>query len=240
MVDYDSPVRFFSGASDASPFDVDVLSIYRHERDKVLPILWDYALKGVEAEAANPAARQILRAFRSDLDRPNVIVQGLEARGRRLVAVRMVGAMRDSVRTDRLKKNSAPNARLAKPSWLICQSRDPRAIRPANTFWAGQLAFPQGVSHRARVVPGHLMGQCTSREVPIPRAQRRQYLQLFNPAKADGRGDPQATPLNRTRSDTLPQNSQPEPPTAASAAGAPAVENLFWSQSSSRRGAILV
>ena len=85
----------------ATVFDVDVLSIYRHERDKVLPILWDYALKGVEAEAANPDARQILRAF---LDRPNVIVQGLEARGHRLVAVRMVGAMRDSVRTDRLKK----------------------------------------------------------------------------------------------------------------------------------------
>ena len=85
----------------ATVFDVDVLSIYRHERDKVLPILWDYALKGVEAEAANPDARQILRSF---LDRPNVIVQGLEARGHRLVAVRMVGAMRDSVRTDRLKK----------------------------------------------------------------------------------------------------------------------------------------
>ena len=85
----------------ATVFDVDVLSIYRHERDKVLPFLWDYALKGVEAEAANPDARQILRAFQS---RPNVIVQGLEARGYRLVAVRMVGAMRDSVRIDRLKK----------------------------------------------------------------------------------------------------------------------------------------
>jgi DNA-binding XRE family transcriptional regulator len=88
----------------ATIFDVDVVSIYRHERDKVLPVLWDYALKGVEAEAANPQARQVLRAFRSGLDRPNVFVQGLEARGHRLVAVRMVGAMRDSVRTDRLKK----------------------------------------------------------------------------------------------------------------------------------------
>jgi len=88
----------------ATVFDVNVLSIYRHERDKVLPTLWDYALKGVEAEAANPDDRQILRAFRSGLDGPNVMVQGVEARGHRLVAVRMVGAMRDSVRADRLKK----------------------------------------------------------------------------------------------------------------------------------------
>jgi len=89
----------------ATVFDVDVVSIYRRERDKVLPILWDYALKGVEAEAANPGAQQILRAFRSDQDRTNLIVPGgLEARGHRLVAVRMVGAMRDSVRIDRLKK----------------------------------------------------------------------------------------------------------------------------------------
>jgi DNA-binding XRE family transcriptional regulator len=88
----------------ATVFDVDVLSIYRHERDKVLPILWDYALKGVEAEAANPDARQILQTFRSGLDRPNAIEQGLEAREYRLVAVRMVCAMRDSVRTSRVKK----------------------------------------------------------------------------------------------------------------------------------------
>jgi DNA-binding XRE family transcriptional regulator len=87
----------------ATVLEVDVVSIYRHERDKVLPFLWDYALKGVEAEAADPKAQQILRTFRSGLDR-RVIVQGLEARGHRLVAVRMVGAMRDSVRTDRLKK----------------------------------------------------------------------------------------------------------------------------------------
>jgi hypothetical protein len=59
---------------------MDVVSIHRRERDKVLPILWDYALKGFEAEAANPDAPQTLRAFRSDLDWPNVIVQGLEAR----------------------------------------------------------------------------------------------------------------------------------------------------------------
>ena len=88
----------------ATVLDVDVASIYRHERDDVLPPLWDYALKGVEAEAADPAARSILRGFRANLDRPNVIAEGLGARGSRLVAVRMVGAQRDSIRAGRLKK----------------------------------------------------------------------------------------------------------------------------------------
>jgi DNA-binding XRE family transcriptional regulator len=87
----------------AAVLGVNVLSIYRHERDKVLPALWDYALKGVEAEAANPDDEQILRAFRSGLDGPIVFVDGYEARGHRLLAVRMVGAMRDRVRANRLK-----------------------------------------------------------------------------------------------------------------------------------------
>ena len=122
----------------ATVFDVDVVSIYRRERDKVLPILWDYALKGVEAEAANPGAQQILRAFRSDLDRTNVIVPGGLRHGatawwRYGWSARCAIA---SALTALRKRFSAPNARLTKPSWSICQSRDPRAVRPANTFWA--------------------------------------------------------------------------------------------------------
>jgi DNA-binding XRE family transcriptional regulator len=89
----------------ATVLDVDVASIYRHERGDVLPALWDYALKGVEAEAAHPNARQIVRDFRSDLDRrQDIFVDGFGARGDRLVAVRMVGALRDNARAARVKK----------------------------------------------------------------------------------------------------------------------------------------
>jgi DNA-binding XRE family transcriptional regulator len=84
----------------ATVLDVDAASIYRHERDDVLPALWNYALKGVEAEAANPTARQILKQSQSR----DVIAEGLGARGFRFTAVRMFSAQRDNIRAGRLKK----------------------------------------------------------------------------------------------------------------------------------------
>jgi hypothetical protein len=70
-----------------------------------LPSLWDYALRGVEAEAADPSARQILRNFRSSPAEPNVFVQGFGARGYRFVAARMVNELREHARAGRFKRN---------------------------------------------------------------------------------------------------------------------------------------
>jgi DNA-binding XRE family transcriptional regulator len=86
----------------ATVLDVDPASIYRHERDDVLPALWDYALKGIEAEATDPVARRILKGESSPSR--GVIVEGLSVRGSRFTAVRIVRAQRDNVRAGRLKK----------------------------------------------------------------------------------------------------------------------------------------
>jgi DNA-binding transcriptional regulator YiaG len=90
----------------ATVLAVDVASIHRHERADVLPRLWDYALRGVEAEAADPETRQIMRNFVSSLDRPNIIVEGLDAKGHCLLAVRMVSAQRKHVLIGRRKKKA--------------------------------------------------------------------------------------------------------------------------------------
>jgi len=87
----------------ATVLDVDVTSIYRRERGDVLPALWDYALRGVEAEAADPSARHVLRRFRSHMD-GHIFIEGYRSRGFRWVAMSMVGAMRDGVRAGREKK----------------------------------------------------------------------------------------------------------------------------------------
>jgi hypothetical protein len=47
-----------------------------------------------------------------------------------------------SAQTALRKRFSAPNARLAKPSWSICQSRDPRALRPAKNLALPPFAGP--------------------------------------------------------------------------------------------------
>jgi hypothetical protein len=97
----------------AAVLDVDATSIYRHERGEVLPSLWDYALRGVEAETVNPTVRRMLRDFKSRLARPNVFVQGYGARGYRFIAVRMVSELRGHARADRLKRKVRPAERKA-------------------------------------------------------------------------------------------------------------------------------
>jgi transcriptional regulator with XRE-family HTH domain len=83
----------------ATVLDVDVTSIYRRERDKVLPILWDYALRGIEAEAAHPDTRTVVRGFRRmSRPPPTVIPEGMGNRGYRFVAVRMFAVMRENMR----------------------------------------------------------------------------------------------------------------------------------------------
>jgi DNA-binding transcriptional regulator YiaG len=88
----------------ATVLDVDVASIYRHEREHVLPSLWEYALRGIEAEASLPDTRTILRSVRSEMGRPNIIAEGLGAYGHRFVAVRMINIQRENARASRLKR----------------------------------------------------------------------------------------------------------------------------------------
>ena len=139
----------------ATVFDVNVLSIYRHERDKVLPALWDYALKGVEAEAANPDDRQILRAFRSVWMGRMSWFKGL--RHGATAWWRYGWSARCAIASALIalrKRFSAPNARLAKPSWLICQSHDLRVVRPANTFERETTRIPLGGGRKGSSCPG--------------------------------------------------------------------------------------
>jgi hypothetical protein len=77
--------------------DVNPASIFRHERNPMTP-LWDYALRGVEAEAADQASRQVLRDFTSNLRHQNFIPEQIDARGHKYVAEKMNEARRQSVR----------------------------------------------------------------------------------------------------------------------------------------------
>jgi DNA-binding XRE family transcriptional regulator len=77
--------------------DVDPASIFRHERNP-MTALWDYALRGVEAEAADKASRQILQAFEADLNGQNFMPEQIGARGHKYVAEKMDEARRQSVR----------------------------------------------------------------------------------------------------------------------------------------------
>ena len=106
----------------ATVLDVDPASIYRHERNDVLPALWDYALKGIEAEAADPVARRILRQSKSH----NLVVSSWKGSARAAPASRRCVYFARSATTSVLigsrKKSSAPNGRSAKPSSSICRS----------------------------------------------------------------------------------------------------------------------
>jgi hypothetical protein len=77
--------------------EVDPASIFRHERNP-MTALWDYALRGVEAEAADQASRQVLRDFKSNLHRQNFMPEQICARGHKYVAEKMNEARRQSVR----------------------------------------------------------------------------------------------------------------------------------------------
>jgi DNA-binding XRE family transcriptional regulator len=77
--------------------DVDPASIYRHEHNP-MSALWDFALRGVEAEAAAKGTRQILRGYKSELQRENFMAEQLDARGHKYVAEKMNEARRQSVR----------------------------------------------------------------------------------------------------------------------------------------------
>jgi DNA-binding XRE family transcriptional regulator len=69
-------------------FEVDPASVYRHERG-AMSALWDYALRGVEAEAQHRFLKSETRDFRSGLDLQTFIPDQLEAQGFRFTAAKM-------------------------------------------------------------------------------------------------------------------------------------------------------
>ena len=59
-------------------FDVDPTTVFRRERGPLVA-LWDYAMRGIEAEAKDKEAKSHLRSFTGDLDRQTFIPDQLAA-----------------------------------------------------------------------------------------------------------------------------------------------------------------
>jgi DNA-binding XRE family transcriptional regulator len=70
---------------------VDPATVFRHERGR-MDGLWDYALRGIEAEAAE--GKQFRRQYKTDLDRQTFIPDQLDARGWSYTAEKMHEARR--------------------------------------------------------------------------------------------------------------------------------------------------
>ena len=68
--------------------DVDPTTVFRHERGPMVT-LWDWALRGIEAEAASKPARTVIRNYKSQLDLETFIPEQIAARGYSYVAEKM-------------------------------------------------------------------------------------------------------------------------------------------------------
>jgi hypothetical protein len=73
--------------------EVDPATVFRHERGP-LAALWDYALRGIEAEAADKSGKQVLRDFKSSLSNQTFIPDQFAARGVGYIAEKMHEARR--------------------------------------------------------------------------------------------------------------------------------------------------
>ena len=73
--------------------DVDPATVFRRERGSLFA-LWDYALRGIEAEAAEKSSKRVVRDFKSDLDRQTFFPDQLDARGHSYTAAKMREACR--------------------------------------------------------------------------------------------------------------------------------------------------
>jgi DNA-binding XRE family transcriptional regulator len=100
--------------------DVDPASIFRHERNPMTP-LWDYALRGVEAEAADRTSKQVLRAFTSELQRQNFMPEQVDARGHKYLAEKMNEARRQSVRKTKPQGHKPRRVKNADPVQAVVQ-----------------------------------------------------------------------------------------------------------------------
>jgi len=67
---------------------VDPATVYRHEQAPMAP-LWDYALRGIEAEAKAKESKEVLRSFKKRLDLETLIPDQMDAQGHSYVAEKM-------------------------------------------------------------------------------------------------------------------------------------------------------
>jgi hypothetical protein len=97
---------------------VDPGTVYRQEQKRPMAALWDYALRGIEAEAK--ASRGIRRSFKAKLDGEAFIPDQLDERGYSYTAEKMHEARREHAQRPRSLKAAKP-----KPSAEHKPSRRP-------------------------------------------------------------------------------------------------------------------
>jgi DNA-binding XRE family transcriptional regulator len=99
--------------------DVDPATVFRHEQGPLMP-LWDYALRGVEAEAASKSSKMIVQSYRSRLADQTFIPEQLAARGFSFTAEKM-----NEARLQRPRKKSRKLPRSVETTLV---KRGPRAL----------------------------------------------------------------------------------------------------------------
>ena len=85
-----------SRAALARILEVDPSSVYRQERRNPMSMLWNYALRGIKAEAQNRELQAMVRERKADLARQDQILgpSRYDAEGLKLTAERMRAATR--------------------------------------------------------------------------------------------------------------------------------------------------
>ena len=93
--------------------EVDPATVFRRERGPLVA-LWDYALRGIEAEAADKSSKRVVKDYKSGLHRQTFIPDQLEAQGYSYTAAKMHEARREHARgTSRPAKPSLSDKRPA-------------------------------------------------------------------------------------------------------------------------------
>ena len=98
--------------------DVDPTTVFRRERGPLVA-LWDYAMRGIEAEARD--AKPIFRSHKGDLERQTFIPDQLTAQGFAYTAEKMNQARRQHAREKvaasgkRVAERSAPHGAPGEP-----------------------------------------------------------------------------------------------------------------------------
>ena len=76
---------------------VDPATVFRRERGSLVA-LWDYAMRGIEAEATSKEAKQDIRWHKAHINRPPVMPDIWDAKGQSYVAEKMRAAHREEAR----------------------------------------------------------------------------------------------------------------------------------------------
>ena len=90
--------------------DVDPATVFRRERGPLVA-LWDYAMRGIEAEAASKEAKRVIRLHKANLKGQQIIPDTFEARGESYVAEKMRAAHREEARTKPAPRQTDKNER---------------------------------------------------------------------------------------------------------------------------------